>query len=520
MNPELAPSPNAAPSTAGQARLSGWVLVGLLAGPFLSIMDSNIVNVALPNIASQLHTPLATAQWIISGYLLALAVVLPASAYLAKRFGTRPIYLLSLIGFTLASLLCALAPTITTLIGARILQGAFGAPAVPLAMNLLFSRETQQDIQRGRLASAVGGIILFLAPAIGPTVGGLLIALAGWPLIFLINVPFGVLGTLGAWRIPRQLAGRGDRAARFDPLGLVLLGAGLALAIYGATQGSQHGWTDPQALPFWGAGAALLVLYLLWALIRPHPAVDLKLLRHPQSALAIGITALAAVVMFAMLVLIPVFMEQLQGQTPFVAGLTLLPQGLVTGLGTVLGTTLPQRWGVRWSVVTGMAILTLSTAALLTLHLDSPAWLIAVLLSGRGLAVGLAIQPLLFALTAGLSADELADSNTLFNVAQRLGGSIGISLLATFFQQREQFHLGQVLRALGVNPSSLGQTGGVAAGLPPAVRAQLAQAALNGFQDTIWLLVILSLVGCLSALLLRNRPPGQTVALPGEAFVE
>jgi EmrB/QacA subfamily drug resistance transporter len=488
------------------------VLVGLLAGPFLSIMDSNVVNVALPTIAGQLHTSLATAQWIISGYFLALAVVLPASAYLAKRFGTRPIYLLSLIGFTLASLLCALAPTITTLIGARLLQGALGAPLIPLAMNVLLSRETQQDLRQGRLASAAAGIVLFLAPAIGPTAGGLLIALAGWPSIFLINLPFGVLGVFGARRLPRQLAGSGDRAARFDPLGLFLLGAGLALAIYGATQGAQHGWTDTQAVPFWAVGAALLALYLLWALIRPHPAVDLTLLRHPQSALAIGIAALASVVMFAIFVLIPVFMEQLQGQTPFTAGLTLLPQGLVTGLGTVLGTALPPRWGVRWSVVTGMAILTLSTAVLLTLPLDAPAWLIAVLLSGRGLAVGLAIQPLLFTLTAGLSAGELADSNTLFNVAQRLGASIGISLLTTFFQQREQFHLGQVLARLGLTPSSLGQGGGVVAGLPPAVRAQLAQAALNGFQDTIGLLVILSLVGCLAALLLRNQRPGKTEA--------
>ncbi len=521
MSLNLAPARDTTPSASRHTRLTRWALAGLLAGPFLSMLDSNIVNVALPNIASQLHTPLATAQWVISGYLLALAVVLPASAYLAKRFGTRQVYLLSLIGFTLASLLCALAPNITILIGARILQGALGAPLLPLAMNLLLGQENQQDNRMGRLGNAAVGIVLFLAPALGPSAGGLLIALAGWPLIFLINVPFGVLGAVGAWRIPRQLAGQSDRAARFDPLGLLMLGVGLALAIYGATQGSQHGWTDATALPYWGAGAALLVAYLIWALIRPHPAVDLKLLRHPQSALAVGLAALAAVVMFAMLFLIPVFMEQLQGHTPLVAGLALLPQGLVTGLGTALGTALPRRWGVRWSVVAGMAILTVSTAALLTVHLDTPAWLIAALLSGRGLAVGLAIQPLLLELSAGLSARELADSNTLFNVAQRLGGSIGISLLATFFQQRERLYVVQVLQRLSVDSRSLGQeAGGSVSGLPSAVRAQLGQAALNGFHDTIWLLVILSLVGCVAALLLRNRSRGQTASRAGASSLE
>jgi MFS family permease len=212
-------------------------LVGLLAGPFLSMVDANIVNVALPDIASQLHAPLAAAQWIISAYLLSLAVVLPASAYLAKRFGTRRIYLASLAGFTLASLACAFAPNLPSLISARILQGALGAPLIPLAMNVLFNPRTQQESQMGPLAAAAAGVALFLAPALGPSLGGLLITAGGWPLIFLVNVPFGLLGLLCAARIPLTLAGRGDRAAHFDPLGLLVLGAGLALAIYGATQG-------------------------------------------------------------------------------------------------------------------------------------------------------------------------------------------------------------------------------------------------------------------------------------------
>jgi EmrB/QacA subfamily drug resistance transporter len=425
---------------------------------------------------------------------------------------------MSLVGFTLSSVLCALAPDLRTLIGARILQGALGAPLIPLAMNVLFNPRTQRESQMGPLAGATAGVTLFLAPALGPSVGGLLIKAGGWPLIFLVNVPFGLLGLLGAARIPLSLAGRGERTARFDPLGLLMLGAGLALAIYGATQGSQRGWTDAEALPYWVAGASLLVIYVLWALIRRHPALDVKLLWHPQSALAIGLAALASVVMFAMLVLIPVFLEQLQGRTPLVAGLALLPQGLVTGLGTALGTVLPRRWGVRWSVVFGMALLTLSTAALLTLRLDTPVFVTAALLSGRGLAVGLAIQPLLFALTSGADPARIADSNTLFNVSQRLGGAVGIALLATFFQARLLWHVGRVLQPLGVDASRLGQgsgSAGAAAALPAQVRAQLAEAALSGFQETIGLLVILSLIGCALALLLRGRSGGEAIAPAG-----
>src|SRR5258707_15707414 len=205
-------------------------MVGLLAGPFLSMVDSSIVNIALPDIAQQVQSPLATAQWITSGYLLALAVVLPATAFLAKRFGTRRVYLVSLAGFTLASTACAMAPNIAWLICARVVQGALGAPLVPLAMNLLLGKQG-----KARQLPAAAGMLLFLAPALGPSVGGLLIHVAGWPLIFLVNVPFGILGVLGALRLPKQLSQAANPDVRFDPLGMLLLAAGLVLAIYGAT---------------------------------------------------------------------------------------------------------------------------------------------------------------------------------------------------------------------------------------------------------------------------------------------
>src|SRR5258708_3455505 len=290
--------------------LAFLIQLSLLAGPFLSMVDSGVVNVALPDIARQLHAPLDTAQWIVSGYLLSLAVVLPASAYLARRFGTRRIYLASLVAFTLASVLCALSPSIGVLIAARIVQGACGAPMVPLAMNLLMGPSGE-----ARQMPAAAGLLLFLAPALGPTAGGLLIALGGWPLIFLVNVPFGALSVLGIWRSADDARGRGDRAARFDPFGLALLAAGLALATYGATAGAQQGWTAPGVWPYWASGGVLLAVYLGWALMRRHPALDLKLLRHRQSLLSLLVSAVASVVMFAMLVLIPIFMQDLPGNT-------------------------------------------------------------------------------------------------------------------------------------------------------------------------------------------------------------
>jgi EmrB/QacA subfamily drug resistance transporter len=488
--------------------LAFLVQLSLLAGPFLSMVDSGVVNVALPDIARQLHAALDTAQWIVSGYLLSLAVVLPASAYLARRFGTRRIYLASLVGFTLASALCALSPSIGFLIAARIVQGACGAPMVPLAMNLLLGPSGE-----ARQMPAAAGMLLFLAPALGPTAGGLLIALGGWPLIFLVNVPFGALSVLGIWRSADDATGRGDRAARFDPFGLALLAVGLALATYGATTGAQQGWTAPGVWPYWASGVALLAAYLGWALVRRHPALDLKLLRHQQSLLSLLVSAAASVVMFAMLVLIPVFMQDLQGSSSLVAGLTLLPQGLAMGVSTVLGIGVSRRWGVRRTVVVGMLVLGLSTALLLTLRLDSPAWITAALLSGRGLALGLTINPLVQALTGDLGPAELADGTTLFNVAERLSGSVGIALLATLLQQREQIRVTEALAALHIPAGGLSQAAGAA--LPPALRSRLAEAAVQGFHDTILALVALAFVGMLLALLLRSQRQGTGMPIDG-----
>ena len=245
---------------------------GLLAGPFLSMVDSNIVNVAIPDIARQLGSSLAIAQWIVSGYLLALAAVLAASAFLAKRFGTRRVYLASLLGFTISSGLCALAPNIEILIALRALQGATGAPLVPLAMSMLLGGGGSQ-----KKMPPAAGVVLFLAPALGPTLGGLLIPLAGWPSIFLVNIPVGIVGFFAMSKVAPRPSDRPDQNVRFDPVGLALLALGLTLALYGAAEAPVVGWTSQSAWPFLAAGALLLGAYIpaAWRIDRHFTACDL-----------------------------------------------------------------------------------------------------------------------------------------------------------------------------------------------------------------------------------------------------
>lgn len=410
----------------------------LVAGPMLTMIDSAVVNVAIPQIARSLHSPLPQVQWAVSGYLLGLAVGQAVVVWLDRRFGTYRAYLASLLLFAAASLACAAAPGIAALIAFRLLQGLAGAPLVPLALALLLGPGAAADQM-----PLSAGLMFFAAPAFGPVLGGLLTASLGWRSVFLINPPLAAAGLAGLiWLRPRMPASRGNPAARFDQAGVALLAAGLGLVTFAAGQGPGHGWLSAACLPYWAAGGCLLAGYAAWAarLTRAGraPALNLRLLSGPQQALSIGLVALTSIVLYAMLVLAPVFLEQAQDRSAVAAGLVLLPQGIVMGLATAAGNVLIKR-GARHPVIVpasitgGLALLSVFTLGLLAVNQATSPWLLAVILCGRGIAIGLTTQPLVLSLLGGLPPAEQADANTLFTAAERLAGSVGVALLISYY---------------------------------------------------------------------------------------
>lgn len=448
-------------------RVSGRLMtLGLVAGPILSMVDSSVVNLAVPDLVRELGRPLDVVQWTVSGYLLALAVGLAATSFLARRFGLMPTYIGSLALFTLASAACALAPDAGALICFRALQGLGGAPLVPLAIGLLIGQGGAAAGGGGKVPLSAG-IAFFAAPALGVSLGGLLIGAYGWRVIFLINLPIGLLALPGAVAAHRAgLGTSGDRRVRPDLPGLALLAAGLGLTTYGVERAAAGGWASPS----WPVGLALLALYVIWARRRPHAALALDLVRDPARALALGLCAVSSVVLFAVLFLAPLYIQTIQHRSTLVTGLALLPQGLAMGLSTPLGARVAARRSVRFAVVTGMLFLTATTGLMALLTDDTPVWLTTLLLCGRGLAIGFTSQPLVVSLLGGLAPERIPDGNTLFSVAQRLAGSFGIALLVTFFTAR-----------------------GAATGSP-----------LTGFRETVLVLAGAALLGTLGAIRLRT----------------
>lgn len=447
-------------------RLSPVVQYALLAGPLLSMLDSSVVNVAVAPIARQLHASLPVVQWAVSGYLLALGTGLAATAYLSRRFGTLPVYRISVLAFTAASACCAAAPDVQVLLVARAAQGLVAAPLVPMAMSMLFGKS---DATRSMPATA--GMLLFAGPALGPAVGGALIGVAGWRAIFLINVPTGLGAVLAVRRIPADLAAGPAGTARLDRRGLLLLAAGLALLLLGISEGGTASWASPRTWIPLLAGSALLAGYAGWAARTDQPALDLTLARNGTAALALTLCATASVVTFAAVFLLPLFMQEAQGHTALAAGLAMLPQGLITGLSTTLGQRALRLVSVRTTVLAGFTVLTGASLGLLAIGVHTPLPVTALLLAARSASIGLVISPLLAVFTAPLAADQLGDASTLFSIWQRIAGALGIGLIASVYARESAAH-GPVtaLHVTGVLIAAVAAAGLAAAPLLPAQR--------------------------------------------------
>ncbi|WP_454048781.1 DHA2 family efflux MFS transporter permease subunit [Cellulomonas sp. Marseille-Q8402] len=410
----------------GTAAIGTVARYGLLVGPALSMLDSSIVNVAVPDVAAGLAAGLDTVQWVVSGYLLSLAVALALTAYASRRFGVLRVYLVSMALFVVASAVCALAPTIELLVAGRVVQGFVGAPLVPLALSVLLGKD---GLGSGKIPVSAA-VVLFLAPALGPSLGGLLIGAGGWRWVFLVNVPVGAVGLALALRL-RGFGEPGRAGTPFDPVGFVLLAGGLVATLLGATRGSSDGWSRVAPLTLLVSGALLLVAYVGWARRRTSPAVRLDVVRGGRSVVALVLQVLASVIAFGTVFLMPVFTQQVQGHSALATGFALLPQGVVMGLGTALGQRMSARMPLRTLVVLGFAVLAASSVVMLLLTPGTPLWTTAIMLCGRALAAGFVTTPLLSAFLAPLEERDLADGNTLYTITQRLGGAVGVSVLGS-----------------------------------------------------------------------------------------
>jgi EmrB/QacA subfamily drug resistance transporter len=432
---------SAAPANAraGKERLDPEFIklaVILLVGVVMVAFDTTIVNVAINDIAQGLHTSVSTAQWTISGYVLALGMVVPVAGWASDRFGAKQVWIGALALFMVASVLSSVAWDIDALIGFRVLQGAGGGLMLPLVQNLLV--EAAGGRKLGRIMALVSLPGLF-GPIAGPVIGGLIVSHLSWRWIFLVNVPFSIAGLALAWRgLKRSIPRRG---AYLDVTGLVLLSPGLAAILYAVTQvGIQGGFGHAIVLGPLAAGVALLGAFALHALRTPRPLVDLRLFKARSFSASTASMFLSGFGVYGALLLLPLYYQQVRGQSALAAGLLLAPQGVGMLLTRSKAGTLTDRIGARPIVLAGVILTMAGTVAYTQVGVHTSEILLGLSLVVRGAGLGAVTIPVMAAAYLGLRPGQIPHATSVTRIAQQLGGAFGTAILAMILATQLRAH--------------------------------------------------------------------------------
>ncbi|HEU4658703.1 MAG TPA: DHA2 family efflux MFS transporter permease subunit [Capillimicrobium sp.] len=468
-----------------------WLIAAVVGmGSVMSILAVTIVNVALESLSLELHSPLQDIQWVATGYLLGMGAVIPTTAWGARRFGTRELYLASLAAFVAASVLCAIAWTAPVLIGARVLQGVAGGLTLPLGQMMLATAAGPERM--GRVMSVIG-VPMILGPMIGPVVGGLLIDHLSWHWIFVVNVPFGLAALLLGWRLlPRVERGI---PGRLDVTGLVLLCTGVPLLIYGLSRTSTAGgFGSGSVLVPAIAGLALIAAFARHALRSDHPLLDVRLLGNRGFAAASVATFCTGAALYGAMLLLPLYFQTVRGEDALHAGLLLIPQGIGAAIAMPFAGRLTDRIGGGRIALVGLVVMIAATVPLASLTDETPYLLISAILVVRGMGTNAAIMPLMAAAFATVRRDEVVHATPQLNVLQRIGGSIGTAILTVVLSH----HLAGV-RTPAAGAEAFGETywwaiGVTAVAVLPAAylaiverrtRAELVRAAVEAREEPV-----------------------------------
>jgi EmrB/QacA subfamily drug resistance transporter len=415
-------------------------------GVFMAVLDLTIVNVALPAMQSAFHTDRSTITWVVTGYFLSQAAVIPITGYLADRFGSKIVYLTALAAFTVGSALCAFAPNEGALIAFRVVQGIGGGALLPLVFALVFRLFPPEE--RGP-ASASIGVPILLAPAFGPTIGGWLTTDFDWNAIFRINVPIGIAGFILALLVLKGHAAEladGDEppaSKSFDFLGLILSMAGFTTLVYGintagetTSAGTTKGFTDHTVLAFMAIGIVLLVAFVLVELRIKDPVMDIRLFTNYTFAITNVISWAIGAFLFGALFLLPVFFENVQGYSALNTGIILIWQGLASAAGVAIAGRLYNVFGPRPLIVFGMIAVTVGTFELTNLSVGTDPKSIQLWLALRGLGLGMANIPLQTLTLSKISNFAMARASSLVNVTRQVFSAVGVTLLTSYLLQQ------------------------------------------------------------------------------------
>jgi len=425
-----------------------WLIaVSVMLATFMEVLDTSIASVALPYIAGSLSATNDEATWVLTSYLVANAVFLPASAWFALKFGRKRFLITCIVIFTISSFMCGAATSLGMILLARAVQGAGGGALQPLSQAILL--ETFPPEKRGA-ALAVFALGVVVAPVLGPTLGGYLTDTYSWRWAFYINIPIGILAILLIMRFvedPPYI--RHAIAGKIDAIGLGLLAIWLAALQIILDKGQEDDWFGAT----WIRWTTLIlvvgfVAFLIRELTAKKPLVDLRVFRHRNFAIGSLLIALFGASLYGLITLLPLFYQELLGYTAYAAGWAVAPRGVGAIIAMPIIGILTAKLDNRWLIVCGFAMFAVSSLWFGQANLAISQWsfLWPIIISGFG--SGAIFVPLNAVAVSGLKNEEIGNASGLYNLFRNVGGSIGISIVNTIVARHEQLHQNELVRSL------------------------------------------------------------------------
>jgi MFS transporter, DHA2 family, multidrug resistance protein len=422
-----------------------WLVsLSVMLGTFMVVLDTSVVNVSLPHIAGSLSASIEESTWALTSYLAANAVILPITGWLANYFGRKRLLLISVVGFSTASLLCGLAPNLPVLIMWRIVQGVTGGVMQPLSQAIML--EAFPPRERGK-AMAFYGLGVVVAPILGPVLGGWLTDVYSWRWVFYINIPFGALSLFLTTTYifdPPYIRRAG---ARIDYWGIGLLGVGIAALQIGLDKGQQEDWFSSTLITVLLSAACILLPLLIIRELRVRaPVIELHVFRERTYSMGIVLITLLGFILYGTLVLLPILLQTLLRYTPLQAGIAMAPRGLGSLLAMPLVGIAMTKIDPRKLLIAGFLIGAFSLYWLGGLNLDAGYWDIFWPQFIQGVGLGLLFVPLSTVTMDRIPREGMGNATSLFNLMRNIGGSVGIALIGTLLERSRQRHTNVLVR--------------------------------------------------------------------------
>lgn len=431
--------PAAPLSTVDSRAINPWVVtLAVMLATFMEILDTTVVNVSIPHIAGNLAATIEEGTWVVTSYLVSNAIILPLSGWLANHFGRRKLLLTCVAGFTVTSLFCGLATGLPELIFFRVLQGLTGGGLQPLAQAIMLESFPQK--KHGQ-AMAAYGIGVLLAPILGPTLGGWITDNYSWRWIFYLNIPVGAFSLFMMSRFVFDPPYIKRRAGRIDAWGIGFLALGFGTLQVVLDTGQRKDWFASNYICLF---ATLCVVSLIALIIRElktsEPVIDLRALAERSFSTGVFLIGLLGFVLYASLVLLPIYLQTLLGYPALTAGLALSPRGLGSLLTTPLAGYLTSKTDPRRLLIFGLILGAITMFDLSGLNLNAGYWNILWPQVFQGIALSFLFIPLMAASMAHISKERMGNATSIFNLTRNIGGSLGIALMTTFLARRAQVH--------------------------------------------------------------------------------